>query len=254
MSVPPNWEIPEEIKARLSNQSGRQRAMVADGHIVTVLHRVPHKREHKREGVLFWRNPEGDWECNQGRPGFAKLGQLVEDYNVAITAIEKANGRATCADDWFQVLEDVGPLCRAAKNLYDTLQEARKSIPDARQRKELQGPCDLASDVARAAELLQTEARDALEFHIAKQSELQSAISRDQARAGHRLNVMASIFLPLAAIASVLGMNLKHGLEGSPIWVFWAVLAGSILFGFTITGFLSATNGNRYVTSHPDNR
>jgi hypothetical protein len=37
MGVPPNWEIPEEIKARLSNQLGRQRAMVADGHIVMVI-------------------------------------------------------------------------------------------------------------------------------------------------------------------------------------------------------------------------
>lgn len=138
----------------------------------------------------------------------------------------------------------VGPLYRAARNLYDALQEARTSISDTRPSNGLQGPCDVASDVARTPELLQTDARDALDFHIAKQGEIQSTLSRDLAQAGHRLNVMACVFLPLAAIASVFGMNLKHGLEASPVWVFWLVLAGGILLGVTLSGLLVNVRGD----------
>ena len=238
MGVPAGWDIPDEIKTRLSAQSGRQRAMAADGHVVVVLHRVPRPRDPRRDGVLFWHNPGGQWECNQGKPGFAKLKQLVEDYNTAIVALERAYDRAHDTDGWFHVLEAVGPLCRAARNLYDTLQEARTSIDDIQQRNELQGPCDMASDVARAAELLQIDARNALDFQIAKQSEIQSRLSRDRTQASHRLNIMASVFRPLAAIASVFGMNLKNGLEASPVWVFWAVLAVGVMLGITISGLL----------------
>jgi len=238
MGVPPGWKIPEEIKARLSNQSGRQRTMVADGHIVIVLHRVPKPKDHRREGVLFWRRPSGDWECSQGGPGLVKLKHVVDEYHTAILGLERTHARATDAQAWFQILEVVGPLHRAARNLYDALQEARTSIPDLQERHELQGPCDVASDVARAAELLQTDARDALGFHVAKQNEIQAKLSRDLTHAGHRLNGMASVFLPLAALASVFGMNLKHGLESSPVWVFWSVLAGGILLGVAVTSLL----------------
>jgi hypothetical protein len=245
MIAPPSWEIPDEIRARLSDQSGRQRAMIADGHIVMVLHRVPQPRNHKREGLLFWRKTNGEWAFNQGRPGLVTLKQVVGDYSTAIIALERARGRADNADAWFRILEEVGPLCRAARNLYNVLQEARGAIPDARQRNELQGPCDVASDVARTAELLQADSRDALDFHIAKQGEVQSRLSRNLTRTGQRLNMMACVFLPVAAVASVFGMNLNHGLEGSPVWVFWSVLAGGTLLGIIISGLLLDGQGDK---------
>jgi hypothetical protein len=246
MAVPLTWDIPDEIKARLSDQSGRQRTMVAEGHIVMVLHRAPRARDTRRDSSLFWRKPSGDWQCNQGKPGLVKLKQLVDDYNTAIVALEREYGRAYDAEARFKVLELVGPLFRAARNLYDTLQEARKAIPDARQRRELQGPCDVASDVYRAAELLQSDAKNALEFHIAKQGEIQSNLSRDLTQAGHRLNVMASIFLPLAAISGAFGMNLKHGLEWAPIWVFWLVLIGCVFLGVTGAVALLSSSGREH--------
>ncbi len=98
--------------------------------------------------------------------------------------------------------------------------------------------------VARAAELIQLDASHALEFRIAKQGETQAALSRDLARASHRLNVMASIFLPLACIASVFGMDLEHGLDHNSVPLFWTVLIGGVLLGVAISGFLLGAGGD----------
>ena len=67
MAVPAMWKIPQEIRVRLSDQSGRQRCMIADDQIVMVLHRVPQPRKPAREGVYFWRKPGGDWEYSRRR-------------------------------------------------------------------------------------------------------------------------------------------------------------------------------------------
>jgi Mg2+ and Co2+ transporter CorA len=61
-------------------------------------------------------------------------------------------------------------------------------------------------------------------------------------RAGHRLNFLAAIFLPLTAVASVFGMSLPSGLENSPTWVFWSVLLFGLLLGIVIRGLLLSGN------------
>lgn len=60
LSYPPGWELPGELKARLSDTLGRQRTMTADGHIVMVLRKAPKARTLEREGALFWRRPDGN--------------------------------------------------------------------------------------------------------------------------------------------------------------------------------------------------
>jgi len=102
----------------------------------------------------------------------------------------------------------------------------------------------VASEVAWTAELIQLDAGNALEFHIAKQAETQASLSRDLAKASYRLNVMASIFLPLACIASVFGMNLEHGLSHSSVALFWTVLIGGVLLGVAVSGFLLGAGGD----------
>jgi hypothetical protein len=76
---------------------------------------------------------------------------------------------------------------------------------------------------------------------IARQAEEQARSSQQLVVAGHRLNLLIAIFLPLTALGSAFGMNLRHGLEGinSPL-LFWVILIGGFFLGFvvkaTITG------------------
>ncbi|MEO2018962.1 MAG: CorA family divalent cation transporter, partial [Fuerstiella sp.] len=73
-----------------------------------------------------------------------------------------------------------------------------------------------------------------------RQGEIQAVHSRETERAGHRLNVMAAIFLPLTAVSSVFGMDLHSGLENSPPWMFWLILAGSFTVGLLVSEVLVA--------------
>jgi Mg2+ and Co2+ transporter CorA len=51
----------------------------------------------------------------------------------------------------------------------------------------------------------------------------------------HRLNILAAIFLPLATISSVLGMNLTHGWEHREHSVFWIAVAIGVFAGLMLT-------------------
>ena len=59
--LPPSWEVPAQFRERLGERVGRQRAMMADGHLLLVLHRPPKKDEVERFPRLFWRKPDGTW-------------------------------------------------------------------------------------------------------------------------------------------------------------------------------------------------
>ncbi len=57
--VPEDWEVPVQIRDRFGDSAGRQRAMVADGHLLLVLHEAPGPNDRERKGCLLWRNPAG---------------------------------------------------------------------------------------------------------------------------------------------------------------------------------------------------
>ena len=62
--------------------------------------------------------------------------------------------------------------------------------------------------------MLQGGAKVALDFEVARQSELQSETSHQMAASAHRLNVLAAFFFPLATVSAVLGANLQNVLPG----------------------------------------
>jgi Mg2+ and Co2+ transporter CorA len=62
---------------------------------------------------------------------------------------------------------------------------------------------------------------------------------------GHRLNILAAIFFPLTAIASLFGMNLRSGLEASPTWVFWVVFLAGIVVGMVVREWALGNLGKR---------
>ena len=74
MIIPPTWSMPEAIRLRLGQTTyGRQRAIFEQGHLLLVLHKPPGPDDRTRDGVLFWRNPTGDWQAHRGGTGAGAL-------------------------------------------------------------------------------------------------------------------------------------------------------------------------------------
>ncbi len=62
MQLPQDWNLPASIRARLgANTTGRERAMVAEGHLLLVLHQVPR-----------WRDPDGRWASSGENRAFPR--------------------------------------------------------------------------------------------------------------------------------------------------------------------------------------
>ncbi|MFW6295834.1 MAG: CorA family divalent cation transporter [Halothece sp.] len=230
--LPSNWQLPEQIKDRFGQKSaGKQRAMFAEGHLLLVLHKAPQLGMHDRQTVFFWRKPNGDWEYSGRGRGFPALKQHIEEYDIAAHKFSKDYERALEAEDYFELLEDITPLLRAAKNLHATMQSARESVKDDRSIIDLR---DWADEIERTLEILQMEAKNALDFKMAQKVEEQAKYSLQSVKAAHRLNILAAVFFPLTAISCLFGMNIPSGLEGSSIAIFWLVFLGGIGLGFLV--------------------
>lgn len=228
MQLPANWQLPDEIKRRFGQKgAGKQRAMLAEDHLLLVLHKLPQPGSRQRQGIFFWRAPHGTWKCSEGGEGLPRLQKHLKDYSKAEQQLSQEYSQAALAEDYFQILENLAPLCRAAKNLMDTLQAAREDVSEDRDLIDLR---DWANDLDRTLDLLYTDVKNALEFDLARRAEEQSRLSLESVRTAQRLNLLAAVFLPLTALCSLFGMNLPHGLEGSPLG-FWIILGLGIALG-----------------------
>ena len=233
MKLPHFWQhLPDEIKARFGRKRpGRQRSMAAEGHLLLILHRAPGADQRDREPVFFWRKPDGAWDAGD-RGGITRLMDHIQEFDAAEAEIAKEYEQATDARDYFVILEKVAPLRHTARNLLNTLQAAREAVPEERN---LIDARDWAYEVERALDLLYTDTQNALDFHVAMHSEEETRLSLESIRVANRLNILAAIFLPLTAVAGIFGMNIRSGLEGSPTWAFWLVLACGVLLGIGIS-------------------
>jgi hypothetical protein len=236
MKLPSTWTLPEEIQDRLGIKPGRQRAMIADGHLLLILHKLPEADGADRTGVLFWRNPEGEWRASEGKGGLPVLKKHMSDYDEAAEVLEQKYDGADSALAYFDILKLAIPLHRAAKNMQLALQTAREGLPDA---KEIIAFRDEAVEIALACELVEADSKIGLDYDTARQADAQARIARVQARASHRLNLLAALFLPITALASVLGMNLRHGLEDSGSWAFWMILTAGLVTGLCLVPLLT---------------
>ncbi|MBK9029879.1 MAG: hypothetical protein IPL61_00810 [Myxococcales bacterium] len=236
--IPPSWDLPAELRERFGTRAGRQRTMFADGHLVIVLHAVPDPAEPDvRHGHLFWRRPDGTWQSSgSAATSIALLRAHVESYDAAADELEALVDRATCADDWFAILGAAAPLMRSARNMSKALQAARELVPGDR---ELIGVRDQAQEIERAAELLHAHGRDGLDFTVARNSEESARNSQHVIDAGHRLNLITAMFLPITALGSLLGINLVHGFERwHQPYTFWVVAALAFTLGLVVRGSL----------------
>jgi hypothetical protein len=235
--IPHNWDVPQIFRDRFGTRAGRQRVMNADGHLLIVLHDVPDPAEPDvRNAKLFWRKPDGTWKSTgSGASNIAALRAHVETFDAATTALEHDVDKAKRAKDWFDVLNTASPLLRTARNLSKTLQEARDL---AKADRELIAVRDHAQEIERTAELLHGHARDGLDFTVARNAEENAHNTAHVIEAGHRLNLITAMFLPITALGSLLGMNLIHGFEREQSWVFWAVAAAAFAVGFLVRASL----------------
>jgi len=243
MIIPPTWALPDAIKIRLSQSTyGRQRAIVEAGHLLLVLHKPPGPDDREREGVLFWRNPAGDWQFNRGGPGPGGLKRHVQSYAEIEARLTSDYEQATDLNTLFDLTESLAPLVRAARNMHQALQAARDAIKNDPFLIEVR---DLAYEVERNLDLLNEDARNAIQFRTAREAEEQARLSKQALQASHRLNILAALFFPLTAITSVFGMNLAHGLDERSTIVFWLVFAVGVGLGFAMKGWVLAGSKGR---------
>lgn len=235
--LPAVWDVPQVLRKRLGRQAGRQRAMFSDGHLLLVLHAPPGPDEDERTGRFFWRQPDGTWSSDQFGGGPHALTRHLDEYAAIVDRLEEQDAAASSAEDYFAVLSVLGPIHRAARNMHQTLQQARELVPDAAEIIDFR---DRAYAIERRAELLCSDARNALEFDIARRAEEQARTSYKMAVSAHRLNVLAAFFFPLATLSAIFGVNLKCGLEDLPGPVpFLAVLGMGLASGFILKSFVT---------------
>jgi hypothetical protein len=228
-------ELHEENKTRLTDQPRLQRAAIAHDLILMVLQKPPCPGMSRCEAVVFWRKPDGHWQCSQGGTALSGLEQLVNDYDAAIAQIQEEWEPSTDPHTLLQSLSKVRRFWRASLNLRDALQEATLAISGKQGRLRLQRLCDRASDIARSSETLRTKGVNALKIYFAKQREVRANAHRELVRSGRRLNVATGILLLLSGLAILGGISLQHGIEASTLCMLGLTLAGGILLSIAIS-------------------
>jgi hypothetical protein len=231
--VPDAWKLPTKIRERFGDNAGRQRAMLAEGHLLLVLHDPPGSIGKERTARLIWRSPSGLWVWNQDGDRHSLLKKHLIGFSQRLELLERRFHQATCADDYFELLQALTPLHRTSRHLHEALQQARDMVPADH---EIIVARDEAADIERAFELLCADAKNGLDYTVAKRTELQSQQSYEMAAAAHRLNMLAALFLPVTALSSVFGMNLVHGAECfQDMWLFWGIIAAGFVGGLLLT-------------------
>ncbi len=246
--LPAGWQVPGLFRRRLGARVGRQRMMVADGHLLLVLHAPPKPDDVARHGRFFWRSPEGNWTSNEQGTGIHALNKHLDQFEEIIADLDRREEAATTADDYFAVLERLAPIYRSMRNTHQTLDDARKQCPDYHDLIDIR---DRAYGIERTAELLFEETKNSLDYAVAKRAEEQARASQRVEAAAHRLNVLVALFFPIATLSAVLGMDLQTvaavmGMDldellarGLTPMILFGVLVIGLLLGFVLMAIIA---------------
>lgn len=234
--LPATWPIPEALRARFGANAGRQRARLLDGHLVILLHSLPKDVYTEPVPRIFWRAPVGEWQTSMTGSGLAGMESHLTEFENMVETLEVEEKNCNSAFGYFALLERLAPIFRTASHLHATLQDARDLVPaDGR----IINFRDRAYQISRSFELLQQAAQFGLEYAIAKKTEEEAENGKAMAESAHRLNILAAVFLPVATLSSLFGMNIQSGLERSPApYGFIAALASGLLLGIFIYHFV----------------
>ncbi|MBL8605022.1 MAG: hypothetical protein JNK72_24045 [Myxococcales bacterium] len=235
--IPEGWSVPERVRQRVGKEAGKQRAICEEGHLLLIVYDVPQADESARSAKLFWRDREGAWRSppSGDMNALPALRRVIEAYHQCIAELDRRVDSGKSAQDFFHVLNHANPVSRAARNLARAMQEARDHVDD----REVIALRDTTHELERSAELVVTDAQNALNFTIARNAESQAALGQKALDAQHRLNLLAALFFPVTAVGSILGMNLPTGLERAHPALYWAILMAAFASGFVLRGSLS---------------
>lgn len=231
-----SWELPKAITDRLGpNTYGSQRNIFEEDNLLIVLHDIPSFEMNEREHRVFWIRPDQEMWCNGQNNGKFELFSLLERYQKKFDVLELGIDKAKKAKEFFVVLEQLVPIHRAMKNLTKTLKESRTILEHNNYILEMR---DWAVELQRSYEVLLADGKLALEFRIAQKTEEQVDKANHALNAQNKLNTIAAFTFPMMALAAVFGMNLIHGLETQPSYVFWSVLTGGLAIGLLVKKWL----------------
>ena len=236
--IPDSWSsFPDEFRSRLGSSVGRQRCMHFDSQLLIVAHQVPEADEATRRGVLFWRDAEGRWKCSNEDPGESALSMHLDRYSNRLEAYEQQEHAAMRADDYLPLLEGLAPIVRSQRNLLETLEEARKAMPELR---ELIDHRDRAYELSRQADLLYEDCKNSMDVAIVRRADEQAQSTHQMTVAAYRLNILAALFFPFATLGAMFGTTLTDNWSWSrSATPFIAFVVVSLLSGFALTFFVA---------------
>lgn len=232
------WTLPAEITARLGSESwGAQRAIVESGELLLILHAPPKPDSNEREHEVYFRQLDGKWLHKGLEHGERALRGFLDEYRALLDELETRFEKAGSIDALFSVIDRLIPLARSSANMRAALQTARESIDNDGFLIDMR---DRSVEIARGFELLLADARQALDFRMARSAEEQTRAAEAGNRAQHKLNILAALTFPLMSVSAIFGMNLRSGLEELPVIAFWLVFAGGLWLGMLVKTWVSS--------------
>ncbi len=237
LQLPAHFEIEPELREQLSSRPGHQRCVDGAGELLLIVHDVPRAKIPERDALFFWKRHDGTWMQESGS-GLSALHDLLDRYAKAIDVHEEVIDEADTAAEIFRILRHSGPLCRSSRNLVVALDQVLLIDPEDR---EIRGFRDRAKEIERAADLLNTDGRLALEFWRAERAEEQARSGARLNRIAFRLNLLAGFFLPLVALGGLFGMNVDLPEFVKPM--FWVILSSGLLVGAVLLFLVGRQTG-----------
>ncbi len=237
--VPEEFELEADLLDQLSGRSGTQRYLEGEEEALLIVHEVPVPKIPERDALVFWRTASGDWRGPQGAEGLRGVSKLLDRYQAVIDGYEANIDETEEIQEVFEMIRHAGPIARSMRNLAAALEAAVRADEDHRT---LIGLRDRAREVQRAAELLYSDAKLTLDFWQAESAEEHQEAAERLNVIAYRLNLMAGFFLPLVAVAGLLGMNVEIPDFLQP-W-FWGILLAGLTLGVAVL-FLVGWEGVR---------
>ncbi|MCC6508818.1 MAG: hypothetical protein IT423_06905 [Pirellulaceae bacterium] len=235
--IPALWQLPDEFRRRLGSKAGRQRLMQSEGHVLLVLHEVPHADDVTRRGILYWRDAGGEWRASNGAPSKVALEQHLDRYTRRLEEYDQLEQAAQTANQYSQLLEGLAPIVRSLRNLLEVLEEARKAVVEDRG---LIDHRDRAYELSRWADLQYDDAKNSMDVAVVRRAEEQASASHRMLVSAHRLNILAALFFPFATLGAIFGTTLTDNWRWSHSWQPFALfLVGGFVCGGLLAAFIS---------------
>lgn len=227
--LPKNFEIEESLRDQLSSRSGTQRFLVGEREALLIVHEVPEPKVPEREALVFWRQADGIWLGPGGSGGLGEMSKLCDRYQSVIDEYEALIEDTEEVTQVFEIIRHAAPIARSMRNLLAALEAA---VPADEENRTLIGLRDRVREMQRAAELLYHDSKLTLDFWQAESAEEHQQAAERLNSIAFRLNLMAGFFLPLVAVAGLLGMNVEIPGFLQP-W-FWLILGAGLLLGVIV--------------------